>query len=146
MSGATPVSVLDDDTARGLFLQAWQESQPGSAGAHEEGEFVLRNADGSLEVQRWPVGIRNEILVPPHPGGHRGGRPIVATFHTHPNPGPDYRQEPSLTDVRGVRDDPDLSHPEYEGEYVISADWIYLIRKTGRIELIGETKAALKIG
>jgi hypothetical protein len=106
----------------------------------------LRNADGSLEVERWPVGTRNEILVPPHPGGRRGDRSIVATFHTHPNPGPDFQQEPSLTDIRGVRDDPELSNPDYEGEYVISSDLIYLIRKNGRIELVGETKAILKTG
>src|SRR5438046_9602246 len=65
------VSVLDDDTVRGEFLQAWQESQRSSATAHEEGGFVLRADDGSLEAERWPVGTRNEILVPPHPGGRR---------------------------------------------------------------------------
>jgi hypothetical protein len=139
------VSILDDDTIRGQFLRAWQESEPGPTAPHEEGGFVLRNADGSMEVERWPVGTRNEILVPSHPGGRRGDRSIVATFHTHPNPGPDFQQEPSLTDIRGVRDDPELSNPGYEGEYVISSDWIYLIRRNGRIELVGETKAVLNI-
>ena len=139
------MSVLDDDAIRGLFLQTWQESQPGTAAAHEEGGFVLQNADGSLSVERWPRGAQNQILVPPHPGGKRGDRSIVATFHTHPNPGADFQQEPSLTDIRAVRDDPDLSHPAYEGEYVVASELIYRIRKNGQVEAVGETKATLKI-
>ncbi len=47
------MSVLDDDAIRGLLLQAWQESQPGTVDAHEEGGFVLRDANGSLSVERW---------------------------------------------------------------------------------------------
>jgi hypothetical protein len=137
------VSVLDDDIVRIQLLRAWQESQPGTPAAHEEGGFVLRYADGSLEIERWPVGAQNQISVPPHLGGRRGNWTVAATFHTHPNPGPDYQQEPSLTDIRGVRDDPDLGHADYEGEFVISADWVYLIRRDGRVELVGETNAVL---
>ncbi len=139
------MSVLNDDTIRGLFLRAWQESQPGTPAAHEEGGFVLRNADGSLSVERWPRGVQNQILVPPHPGSKRGDLLIVATFHTHPNPGSEFQQEPSLTDIRAVRDDPDLNHPDYEGEYVIASEWIYRIPKNGQVESVGETKAVLKI-
>jgi proteasome lid subunit RPN8/RPN11 len=83
-------------------------------------------------------------LVPRHPGGKRNNLSIVATFHTHPNPGPEFQQEPSLTDIRAVRDDPDLSPPDYEGEYVIASEWIYRIHKNGRVESVGETKAVLK--
>jgi hypothetical protein len=113
-------------------------------GAHEEGGFVLRNGDGSLRVERWPRGVQNEIVVPEHPGGVREHLPVVATFHTHPNPGADFQQEPSLTDVRAVRDDPDLSHPDYEGKYVIATESIYLICRDGRVETVGQTKAILK--
>jgi hypothetical protein len=139
-----PVSVLADETIVGLFLQAWRDSQPGTGVAHEEGGFVLRSADGSLSIERWPRGAKNQILVPPHPGGKRSDLSIVATFHTHPNPGPDFQQEPSLTDIRAVRDDADLSHPNYEGEYVIASEWIYLIQKNGRVGSVGETKVILK--
>jgi len=45
-----------------------------------------------------------------------------------------------------VRDDPDLSHADYEGEYVIASEWIYLIRKNGQVELFRETNGALGIG
>jgi hypothetical protein len=139
------MSILDDEGIRGQFLRAWQESQPGTPNAHEEGGFVLCDAGGARVVERWPRGVQNEIVVPPHAGGKRGEHTILATFHTHPNPEPEYQQEPSLTDIRAVRDDPDLSHPEYEGEYVIALEWIYRIDKNGRVETVASTRAILKI-
>src|SRR5262245_21479728 len=108
-----PATVFDDNAIRELLRQAWQESDAGTERAHEEGGFVLRDEDGKLSVDRWPKGAQNEIVVPPHAGGRRLGRLILATFHTHPNPGADFQQEPSLTDIRAVCGDPDLGHPEF---------------------------------
>jgi hypothetical protein len=136
---------LDDAGVRRLLRQAWEESRPGTNEAHEEGGFVLRNPDGSLAVERWPRGLQNQIDVPPHPGGNRAGLKIVATFHTHPNPGPGYQQEPSLTDVRAVSEDPDLRHPEYEGEYVIATERLYRILPAGGVEDLGPTGDLLNI-
>jgi hypothetical protein len=75
----------------------------------------------------------------------RGGLLVVATFHTHPNPGSEFQQEPSLTDIRAVRDDADLDHPDYEGEYVIASRHIYRIPKRGPVETIGNTRTVLQI-
>jgi hypothetical protein len=58
---------------------------------------------------------------------------IVASFHTHPNTGSDYFQEPSETDKRAVRDDSDLKGPEYVGEFVITQAVIYLVTPTGQV-------------
>jgi len=135
--------VLDDAEIRRLLRQAWGDSRAGTPEGHEEGGFVLRAADGSLAVERWPRGISDEIVVPAHPGGRRNGLLILATFHTHPNLDPVYQQEPSLTDIRAVRLDSDLSHPEYEGEYVISQETLYLIRKDGSVEVVGPTPQVL---
>ena len=77
------VSFLDDDAIRDLFVQAGQESEPGTDAAHEEGGFVLRNADGSLSVERWPKGVQDKIFVPLHPGGKRGDLQIVATMQAN---------------------------------------------------------------
>jgi hypothetical protein len=139
----TSVSVLDNDAIRALLRQAWLESQPGTADAHEEGGFVVRNVDGSLSVERWPRGAQNKIFVPAHPDGKLGDRPIVATFHTHPNPGADFQQEPSLTDIRAVSEDPNLCHPDYEGELVIASEFTYRIRRNGDVETIGDTAVLL---
>jgi hypothetical protein len=70
---------------------------------------------------------------------------IMATFHTHPHSGPRFVQEPSPTDILAVHGDPNLSHPEYEGEYVISRRLIYLIRRDGSVETVGDTSSLLKM-
>jgi len=120
-----------------MLRQAWEDSRAGTEDEHEEGGFVLQEADGSLSVERWPCGQQNRMVVPSHVGGMRGGKRLIATFHTHPNPGPRYEQEPSLTDIRAVRDDPDLRHAEYEGELVISAETVYQICPDGTVETVG---------
>ena len=80
--------------------------------AHEEGGFILRNADATLSVERWPRGVQKQISVPEHSDGKRNGLTIIATFHTHPNPGADFLQGPSLTDIRAVRNDSGLGHAD----------------------------------
>jgi hypothetical protein len=139
------VSVLNDVSVCAQLRQTWLDSQPDTIDAHEEGGFVLQQVDGSFVVERWPRGVQNRITVPSHPGGLRGGLRIVATFHTHPNTGVNYRQEPGRTDILGVLSDPHLSHAEYEGEYVISLALIYLIHRDGRVETVGDTKSLLTI-
>jgi hypothetical protein len=46
------MAVLDDPNIREWLRRAWEESQPGTPQAHEEGGFVLRALDGSLVVER----------------------------------------------------------------------------------------------
>lgn len=137
--------VLDHKDIRSAFADAWRRSEPDTAQAHEEGGFIVRRDDGSLFVIGWPRGLQNEILVPAHAGGRRANMPIIATFHTHPNSGAGFQQEPSLTDIRAVRDDPDLSHPEYEGEYVVSRRLIFHILRTGDVITVGETQKFLNL-
>jgi hypothetical protein len=48
-------------------------------------------------------------------------------------------QEPSETDLRAVRDDPDLKGSEYVGELVISAEIIYHITPSARVREAGAT-------
>lgn len=137
------MSVLKNLAVREALLLAWKDSNPGTPDAHEEGGFVLRQTDGSFRVERWPRGAQDEIRVPLHPGGKFNGTPIVATFHTHPNTGPEFLQEPGPTDIRAVRSDPDLGHAEYEGEFVISAEFTYLIKRSGAVTVVGPTDKVL---
>lgn len=131
--------ILNDAFVRGALKQAWEDSQPGSAQAHEEGGFVVRDAVGALQTHRWPKGAQNEIRVPPHSGCKIGESEIVASFHTHPNTGSDYLQEPSETDKRAVRNDPNLKGANYVGEFVISRDTIYLVTPTGQVRELADT-------
>lgn len=136
-------TLLDDPAVRAALQRAWEDSEAGLPGRHEEGGFVLRDAEGRLSVVRWPKGTQNSIEMPPHANCRIGERDLVATFHTHPNPGSDHLQEPGETDKRAVRDDPDLKGPLYVGEFVISRASIYLIAPDGRVSEVGETHSVL---
>jgi hypothetical protein len=63
------------------------------------------------------------------------------SFHTHPNTGAEFLQEPSETDKRAVRDDPDLKDAAYIGELVISQETTYLITPAGQVREVGDTQA-----
>lgn len=136
-------TVLDDPTVRAMLKQAWDDSQPGVTGGHEEGGFVLRDSAGNLSIVRWPKGKHNGIALPPHPACRIGGHDIVATFHTHPNTGIDYLQEPGETDKRAVRDDADLKGRIYEGEFVLSQETVYLISPDGQVHEVGDAQEIL---
>ncbi len=90
----------------------------------------------------WRKGEGNLIRGPEHAECAVGGWAIVATFHTHPNIGMDFLQEPSETDKRGVREDANLKGALYIGEFVIANETIYLITPSGTIREIG-TRAEL---
>ncbi len=119
--------------------RAWQDSEPDVSGGHEEGGFIVFDDVGLLSAVRWQRGTQNEIVLPPHGSCLVSGKAIVASFHTHPNTGADFQQEPSLNDVRAVRDDPDLKGEFYLGEFVVSQENVYLIEPSGRVGVLGKT-------
>jgi hypothetical protein len=133
-------SILSDPTVCAALWQAWQDSSPGSTGGHEEGGFVVQDANGTLRIVRWSKGSQDSIVVLPHPDCRINEEDIVASFHTHPNTGGDFVQEPGETDKRAVRDDPDLKGTLYIGELVISQATVYLITPQGQVREVGETQ------
>jgi hypothetical protein len=72
-----------------------------------------------------------------------GESEIIASFHTHPNSGANYLQEPSETDKRAIRDDLDLKGDSYVGEFVISQAKIYSIDPNGRVSEVRDTSIIL---
>lgn len=141
----TPRAVLSHANVRSALHQAWKDSNPGRTGGHEEGGFVVRGEDKSFGVRRWQKGLQDTIQVPLHRDCTVDGLEIVASFHTHPNTGSDYLQEPSETDKHAVRDDPDLKGQEYIGEFVISQAVIYLVTLTGQVREIDDTEAVFSV-
>ena len=133
------ITSLSDATIRVALKQAWEDSQPGTTEGYEEGGFIVRDPAGTLDVVRWPKGKQSSILLLPHPNCKVGYKDIIATFHTHPNIGNDFLQEPSETDKRAVRDDPNLKGEFYEGELVISQEKTYLITPKGQVSEVGNT-------
>ena len=134
--------IIADETVMEALRKAWQDSVPGAKGGHEEGGFVLLRSE-RLIIRRWPRGSGDQIDVPPHPGCVFDGCDIVATFHTHPNTGRDYLQEPGESDCRGVRDDPDLKGTLYVGEFVMADEMIYLVTPVGSVREIGARQKQL---
>jgi len=135
-----PNAILNDPAVLAALKQAWQDSHPGVAGGQEEGGFILRDASGKLSAVRWPKGAQDTIILSPHLNCKIGENDIVATFHTHPNIGSDYFQEPGQTDKRAVRDDPDLKGTAYVGEFVISQATTYIIMPNGQVREMGDTR------
>ena len=132
-------TILNNPIVCVALKQAWKDSQPGIAGKHEEGGFIFRDSAGNLSIDHWPKGKQNSIVLPLHPNCKINEGDIVATFHIHPNIGSDYLQEPSETDKRAVRDDPDLKGKFYVGEFVISEAKTYLITPNGQVNEIEDT-------
>jgi hypothetical protein len=128
-----PLDILRYEAVRLGIAKAWVESKPGLAGGHEEGGFIVLEGEDKLSLRRWQAGEADRIRVPGHQGCEVNGMPIVATFHTHPNTGPDYLQEPGETDKRGVRDDAELKGSQYVGEFVVANETVYLIAPSGTV-------------
>lgn len=141
----TATEILENEKVRGELKQSWLDSFPGNSGGHEEGGFIVIDDFENLSFARWEKGSQNEIILPPHKNCFVDRKAIIASFHTHPNTGEDFQQEPSLTDIRAVRDDPDLKGEYYVGEFVISRENIYLIEPAGQISEIAKTEDVLEI-
>jgi hypothetical protein len=128
--------LTSNETVRIALCQAWLDGNPGPTGAHEEGGFILCDLSGTIHISRWPAGTTGEIVVPPHPECRFDGYEIIASFHTHPNTGREYRQEPSAMDRWTVRDDVNLKGPDYLGELVISEHSVYLVDCQGVVSIV----------
>lgn len=142
----TPNGLLQKDVVKAELASAWHESFPGIRGGHEEGGFILQSPDNKILVQRWSVGVQNRISVPPHDDCRIGKNDILASFHTHPNTGSNFLQEPSATDRRAVRDDPNLKGDLYVGEFVIANDRIYFIQPDGEVLAMGSRRELFEEG
>lgn len=135
------IEIIENEIVLRELKTAWQDSDPSISDGHEEGGFIVIDEFENLSVVRWEKGIQNEIILPPHRNCFVEEKEIVASFHTHPNIGKDYQQEPSLTDVRAVRDDPDLKGENFAGEFVVSKELIYLINPFGEIVELRKTES-----
>jgi hypothetical protein len=134
--------ILNNFSVCAELKRAWEDSKPGVTGGHEEGGFIVEDSAGNFKIVRWTTGSQSSITLPPHSACKIEGDSIVASFHTHPNTGGDYLQEPSETDKRAVRDDPDLKGASM-GEFVISRAKIYLIEPSGQVSEVGDTSLIL---
>ncbi len=134
---------LTDPIVRSEMNRAWLDSVADDpTSRHEEGGYIVVNADGKFAVERWPRGERSR-LTPPLPDVNNcyNGNVVVAAFHTHPNPSPDeqgrlWEQGPSESDRRWHM------RQRLRG-FVIGRTYVYEIDATGRVVNLGKREEAL---
>jgi hypothetical protein len=123
----------DPDVQRGM-REAWNDSQAGDpAKRHEEGGYIVREADGTYGVERWPRGQGASIAPPPRDSnGKYNGKEVVGEFHTHPNPpvdenGKKWKQGGHEGDWNGI------AAEKYPGDsYIISRDNVWGVSPGGQ--------------
>jgi len=139
----TANELLADAALVGGMRQAFVESNVGEANAIEQGGFIVSDPlDGTLVVIRLPAAACDSLSYPICADGTYEGREIVGSFHTHPNTGPEWQQDPSPQDIRLSQDYPETMGPH---QFVIARDVIYHIDNNGVVTGMGGTPQLLGI-
>jgi len=128
-----PTEPIDDPSVQEGMSQAWEDSEANDpANRHEEGGYIVRNADGTHGVERWPRGQGASIAPPPRDAnGRYNGREVVGEFHTHPNPSVDesgrqWTQGGHEGDWNGI------AAENYPGDsYIVSEDQVWEVDSGG---------------
>ena len=123
--------------------QAVEESDVGGSQPREQGGFLVRDpSTGAFAVARLSSSERDSLAYPICADGLFLGQEIVGTFHTHPNTGHEWRQEPSPQDIRLSKEYPETMGPH---QFVISRETIYHIDNDGLVSAWGRTAELLKL-
>jgi len=133
---------LNDPNVKAGMKQAAKDSDIGGGNPKEQGGFILKDPKtGNLSVERWPTGQSSSMSPPISTDGKYNGKDIVGSFHTHPNVGQGWKQEPSTTDTSFV-----TNYPKTAGDnhYVISKDKVYRIDSGASVSDAGKTGDILK--
>lgn len=121
--------------------RAYEESGIGTDRPIEQGGFILRDpAAATLVLMRLPAGSRASLVYPICADGTYQGKQIIGSFHTHPNTGQEWQQEPSPQDIRLSQEYPETMGPH---QFVISKDTIYHIDNDGEVTAMGSTRRLL---
>ena len=139
----TSAQLLSDQTVLAGLRRAFDESDVGGSHPIEHGGFLVRDSQTeAFMVVRLPSSESDSLAYPICADGQFHGHEIVGTFHTHPNTGQDWRQEPSPQDIRLSKE-----YPETMGshQFVISREKIYLINNDGLVTSCGGTAELLRL-
>ncbi len=129
---------LADPKVKKGMNEAWTDSKASDPSQrHEEGGFIVKNKDGSYDVERWPSGQQSAVGIPNQaPDGTYNGREVVGTFHTHPNPGPGWDQGPSMQDAKVLT--------TIKGtDYIVSDQKVYSLDDKGLSKSVGSRGSVL---
>jgi len=136
---------LTDSTIIAEISRAWRESQPDDpANRHEEGGYIVLNPNRTCGIERWPRGWQSRIVPPPMDANNcYNQKPVIAAFHTHPNPpvdeiGREWEQGPSESDRRWHR------HRNIRG-FVVSRLLVYEIDESASVSVVGKRDEVLSL-
>ena len=88
--------LLADPNVLAGMRRAFDDSDVGGPQPMEQGGFLVRDPQtGIVTVIRLASSGRDSLRYPLCPTGLYQGQEIVGSFHTHPNTGPEWRQEPT---------------------------------------------------
>jgi hypothetical protein len=139
----TAADLLSDPQIVAGMRRAYQDSEVGGDTPVEQGGFLLYDSIADrLDVGRLPAGHQDSMSFPICSDGTYSGKLIVGSFHTHPNVGPQWRQEPSPQDIRLSIDYPETMGPH---QFVISHDMIFRIDNDGTVVEMGSTIQLLQL-
>lgn len=125
------------------FRQAYDDSDVGGSQPIEQGGFLVRDSHSSeVVIKRLPSSERDSLSYPLCSDGKYQGQEIVGSFHTHPNTGKEWRQEPSPQDIRLSKQFPETMGPH---QFVISSDTIYHVDNNGVVSAVGHTADVLNL-
>ena len=135
--------LLADPKVLAGMRQAFEESDVGGSVPREQGGFLVRDPPtGAFAVARLPASERDSLAYPLCADGVFQGQEIVGSFHTHPNTGQEWRQEPSPQDIRLSKEYPETMGPQ---QFVISRETTYHIDNDGLVSVWGRTAELLKL-
>ena len=125
------------------MCHAFIESDVGGQCPIEQGGFLLRDFQShEIRVERLPSSANDSLSFPHCPNGQHAGQEIVGSFHTHPNTGTEWQQEPSSQDIRLSKVYPETMGPY---QFVISRETIYHIDNHGQVTVVGSTSELLNL-
>lgn len=130
----TREEILADLNVQNGLRQAWEDSNDGGANDHEEGGYIVRDSDSTLDIVRLPEGEEDSMEPDLYPSGEIDGKEIVGFFHTHPNTGTEFQDEPSDADIGFTTDNPETVGGNH---FVITPNDVYHIDDTGNVETVG---------
>ncbi len=122
---------------------AYADSDVGGSRPREQGGFLVQDfLSGFITVIRLPASARDSLSFPLCSNGMYEGQRIVGSFHTHPNTGTEWRQEPSPQDILLSREYPDTMGPH---QFIISCEMFYHVSHDGLVTEVGRTAEVLKL-
>jgi RHS repeat-associated protein len=126
--GVNPWKIFNDPIVNRAMRQAYVLSNVGIKGWEvEQGGTIGMNSNRTFFVSTWGHGKQSSIIPDYYPTGMIGNAEVVGSFHTHPNIGKGWQQEPSPSDLNWFKNNEKSAGDVH---FVITEIRVYLIQRS----------------